>query len=95
MKTELSKEWCMRMAQLEGDAEIGAGLVAINPVFDEGEPAHPSDQIGYERDGENICLECGQSAEDQTSWRDLYAGEVHDDALCSSCHMLLGGTVAS
>ena len=34
MKIEISKEWCMRMARHEGDAEIGAGLLAIDPVFD-------------------------------------------------------------
>ena len=37
MKIELSKQWCMRMAQYEGDAEIGAGQMAIDPLFD-GEP---------------------------------------------------------
>ena len=34
MKLRISKEWCIRMAQLEGDAEIGAGRLAIDPVFD-------------------------------------------------------------
>lgn len=34
MRINISKEWCARMAQLEGDAEIGAGLFAIDPVFD-------------------------------------------------------------
>ena len=34
MKLRISKEWCMRMAQLEGNAEIGAGRLAIDPVFD-------------------------------------------------------------
>ena len=34
MKMEIGQEWCMRMAQLEGDAEIGAGRLAIDPVFD-------------------------------------------------------------
>ena len=34
MKVEIGKEWSMRMAQLEGDAEIGAGRLAIDPVFD-------------------------------------------------------------
>ena len=34
MKMEFSKEWCMRMAQLEGNAEIGAGRLAIDSVFD-------------------------------------------------------------
>lgn len=26
-----SKDWCKKMAQLEGDSEIGAGLIAIDP----------------------------------------------------------------
>ena len=34
MKIEISKEWCLRMAQHEGAAEIGAGQLAIDPVFD-------------------------------------------------------------
>lgn len=34
MRINISKEWCARMAQLEGDAEIGVGLFAIDPVFD-------------------------------------------------------------
>lgn len=34
MKIEISKEWCLHMAQHEGDAEIGAGRLAIDPVFD-------------------------------------------------------------
>jgi len=33
MKIEFTKDWCMSMAELEADAEIGAGLVAIDPVF--------------------------------------------------------------
>ena len=47
MKIEISKEWCMRMAQYEGDAEIGAGQLAIDPVFD-GDPvtAEVSDEEG-------------------------------------------------
>jgi len=39
MKTKITKEWCARMAQLEGDAEIGAGRSAFNPVFDRETPA--------------------------------------------------------
>ena len=34
MRIDVSKEWCARMAQLEADAEIGAGLLSIDPVFD-------------------------------------------------------------
>jgi hypothetical protein len=32
MKLEWSKEWCIRMAQLEADAEIGAGLLGGSSV---------------------------------------------------------------
>lgn len=35
MKIEITKEWCLRMAHLEGDAEIGAGLLALDPVLRE------------------------------------------------------------
>lgn len=35
MKMEISEEWCKHMAQLEGDAEIGAGRLAVDPVFDD------------------------------------------------------------
>lgn len=34
MKLEVTKAWCLAMANLEGDAEIGAGAFAIDPVFD-------------------------------------------------------------
>jgi transcriptional regulator with XRE-family HTH domain len=34
MKIEITKDWCMRMAELEVDGEIGAGALAIDPVFD-------------------------------------------------------------
>ena len=34
MKIEISKEWCIRMAQLEANAEIGVGRLAIDPVLD-------------------------------------------------------------
>ena len=33
MKVEITGDWCLKMALLEGDSEIGAGLVAIDPVF--------------------------------------------------------------
>src|SRR5579859_5800915 len=34
MKIEITKEWCIRMAAIEANAEIGAGLYALDPVFD-------------------------------------------------------------
>lgn len=34
MTFEFTKEWCLRMAQIEGDSEIGAGLIAVDPTFD-------------------------------------------------------------
>lgn len=32
LKIEVSKEWCEQAAQAEGDAEIGAGLLAMDPA---------------------------------------------------------------
>lgn len=34
MKIEITKEWCLRMAEIEADAEIGVGLYALDPIFD-------------------------------------------------------------
>ena len=39
MKIDVTKDWCVRMAELEVDEEIGVGLIAVDPVFD-GESAH-------------------------------------------------------
>src|SRR3546814_17329438 len=33
MKTEMTKDWCLAMDRLEAGAEIGAGVIAIDPVF--------------------------------------------------------------
>lgn len=33
MTIEMSKEWCLKMAAIEGDASIGAGIYAIDPEF--------------------------------------------------------------
>jgi hypothetical protein len=34
MRVEFSKDWCLRMAQIEGDEEVGVGLIAADPTFD-------------------------------------------------------------
>lgn len=45
MKFEFTKDWCLRMAQIEGDDEIGAGLIAADPTFDgEAVPATPVEE---------------------------------------------------
>ena len=45
MKIEITKEWCLRMAEIEADAEIGAGSYALDPVFDgETMPANGSNE---------------------------------------------------
>lgn len=36
-KIKVSKEWCMEMARREGDHEIGAGLLAMDPTPEEWE----------------------------------------------------------
>ena len=38
MKIDIDKDWCLRMAEREDGEEIGAGLLAIDPVFDENDP---------------------------------------------------------
>jgi transcriptional regulator with XRE-family HTH domain len=53
MKIEIPKEWSLKMAHLEGDAEIGAGAHAIDPIFDGGsmhaETAHDDASIAFGR----------------------------------------------
>lgn len=39
MKIEVTKDWCKAMAQHEAGVEVGAGLIAADPIFD-GEAAH-------------------------------------------------------
>jgi HTH-type transcriptional regulator, competence development regulator len=34
MKIGITKEWCLKMAQLETGAEIGVGLLAFDPLFE-------------------------------------------------------------
>lgn len=46
MKIEMTKEWCLRMAEIEANAEIGAGLYALDPVFD-GETM-PAEEVNEE-----------------------------------------------
>lgn len=35
MSIEITKEWCLKMAQLETNTEISAGLLAFDPIFDD------------------------------------------------------------
>jgi hypothetical protein len=35
MQIEFTHDWCLKMASLEGDSEIGAGLLAVDPTFEE------------------------------------------------------------
>lgn len=43
-RVEISEDWSMRMARLEGNAEIGAGLLALGPLSEP--PAAPSVEPG-------------------------------------------------
>jgi len=38
MKINVTKTWCKKMAGLEAFAEVGAGLLAIDPILNDGEP---------------------------------------------------------
>ena len=42
MKIDVSKTWCANMARREAGAEISAGILAIDPVFDPESSADPS-----------------------------------------------------
>lgn len=33
MELKVSKEWCLNMAKLESDEEIGAGIISYNPIL--------------------------------------------------------------
>lgn len=35
MMIEITKEWCLKMAQLETNTEISAGRLAFDPIFDD------------------------------------------------------------
>ena len=74
MKMEISQEWCMRMAQLEGDAEIGAGRLAIDPVFD-GETASA---VAGDAEGPNIAF--GRFVSLMRRQRGLSLEKLADDA---------------
>ena len=48
MKIDIPRAWCARMARLEADAEIGAGEIAIDPVFDgDAAPAKASEEASF------------------------------------------------
>lgn len=74
MKIEIDKDWCMRMAQLEGDAEIGAGRLAIDPVFD-GDPVPAEDG---EEEGPNVAF--GRFVNLMRRQRGISLEQLADDA---------------
>ncbi|BBL77502.1 helix-turn-helix domain-containing protein [Methylomagnum ishizawai] len=39
MKIDVTREWCLRMAQLEADSDIGVGRYALNSIFDSETPS--------------------------------------------------------
>ena len=74
MKMEISQEWCMRMAQLEGDAEIGAGRLAIDPVFD----GETTSAVAGDDEGPNIAF--GRFVSLMRRQRGLSLEKLADDA---------------
>jgi HTH-type transcriptional regulator, competence development regulator len=57
VKLEITKDWCIRMAQIEGDAEIGAGLLARDPIMPH---AYVPDAMAM-----GDCAVCGHVASDE------------------------------
>ena len=81
MKGEISKEWCIRMAKLEADAEIGAGRLASDPVFDEEvAPVVASDEeglnIAFGRFVHLMRRRCGISLEKLADDADVDIGDL-------------------
>lgn len=78
----MPKDWCLRMAEFEGDAEIGAGVLAIDPTtplpdaptIPEGMvPWHGGDAAPEDWDGGPARMRCGEDicAIGITDWRHL------------------------
>jgi hypothetical protein len=77
MKLNVSPEWCLKMAELEGDQEVGAGILAADPTFwfvladheihglcaTEGCEAPPSVRLEVGGVGSNYCSACREKIE--------------------------------
>lgn len=83
MRIEVSKEWCARMADLEGDSEIGAGRLAIDPSpcddeerFPEAMAANDDRPVAFGRLVELIRRERRLSADQLADQADVDVAEV-------------------
>lgn len=63
---DIPKDWRINMAQLEGDSEISAGLIALDPSFD----------------GIKECDCCGQMKPDVKSIHVSYVGDTSACGKC-------------
>lgn len=69
-KIEISKEWCMRAAKDEGDHEIGAGALAMDPCL---EPI--PEGVHYSAEHDNFYDAAGHGLGEgfYLRWRDMKA----------------------
>ena len=74
MNLRISKEWCMRMAQLEGDAEIGAGHWTIDPV------SHGETPVVVDRDDERLNFVFGRLVNLMRRRRGVTLEQLAEDA---------------
>lgn len=77
---EITKEWCLKMAQLETNTEIGVGRLAFDPIF-EFEPSHasPSQEetsIAFSRFVRLMRRDRGQTLEKLADAADLDVAEL-------------------
>jgi HTH-type transcriptional regulator, competence development regulator len=79
-RIEITKDWCLRMARHEADAEIGAGLLAIDPVFDgEAMPASPEEpSVAFSRFVRLMRRNRGLTIEKLAEDTDVDVGELVD-----------------
>lgn len=79
MKIELTKEWCLNAAQLETDDEMGAGWLAVDPVFDGEqiqEPEQDESQVAFGRFVRLMRRNRGLDRETLASEADIDVGEL-------------------
>lgn len=64
-KIEISKDWCLAAAKREGNSEVGAGVLAMDPTLCDDCPP-----VGYSTD-KTRCLPCPRRVA-------ITAGDCHD-----------------
>jgi transcriptional regulator with XRE-family HTH domain len=77
MKVMVTKEWCRAKARLEEDAEVGVGLLALDPLAESCAPRHEEEpQIAFSRFVQLMRRKKKLSVEELAEEADLDLGEL-------------------